>query len=171
METSRNGALFIAQREALVLVAYQDGPHCSIGFGWNSPHLREGDQTTVPEAFRRLKENLAERDKHLNKVLKVPVAQHAWDALASLHYQSGNRYLPRLVDLINKGQPDKAADLLPECDASLSGTRMSGLRKRREMERKLFLTADYGDLRHVKLWYGDPRKTKPELYEVQPGDI
>jgi hypothetical protein len=62
-------------------------------------------------------------------------------------------------------------DLLVTCDASLGGTRMAGLRKRREMERTLYLEGKYGDLSTIPFWRGDPRKTKRQEYEVQDTDL
>jgi hypothetical protein len=58
MKTSRDGILFIAGREALVLVAYEDGenkdgtPRYSIGFGDNS--AKKGDRITTAAAWEKL---------------------------------------------------------------------------------------------------------------------
>jgi GH24 family phage-related lysozyme (muramidase) len=88
---SRNGVLFIANREALVLTAYSDGPHCSVGFGSNSPALRVGDRITVKDAFVLLKRDIAEREKILGRALKVDLSQQQRDALASFYYQNGQK--------------------------------------------------------------------------------
>jgi lysozyme len=171
MQTSRKGALFIAQREALVLEAYQDGRHLSIGFGWNSQHLRPGDKTTVQESFKRLREDIALREPAVNKALKVDVAQHQFDALMSLYYQGGSDGLDAVVAHVNREDWQEAAREFLEWDTNAAGARMEGLLKRRGLEVGMFLAAEYGDLRHVKLWRKDPRKTKPRLYRVKPGDI
>lgn len=172
MDLSTNGLRFIARREALVLVAYQDGPHKSIGFGSNDPSLKEGDRITAAEAFARLKQDVAPRARRVSNLLRKPVEQHQFDALVSLHYQSGNRYLPRIINLINEGNLHDAAMTFPSCDQNMAGERLPGLHKRRLLEQKLFMTGDYGiDLDEIPYWKGDPRKTKPETYHVQPGDF
>jgi hypothetical protein len=56
VKTSREGIQFIAGREALVLVAYEDGenpdgkPRYSIGFGDNS--AKAGDKIAPDEAWK-----------------------------------------------------------------------------------------------------------------------
>jgi GH24 family phage-related lysozyme (muramidase) len=179
---SRNGVLFIANREALVLTAYQDGPHPSIGFGSNSPALRVGDKITVRDAFRLLQKDIAKREPELNRRLTIALPQHGWDALFSLYYQSGTRYLPveprkagddrpDILRLINAGKMDEAAAAWPDCDANLAGEKKAGLRKRRILEQAVFLTGDYGSLDPLPYWPGDPRSTRMQQYHLQPGDL
>ncbi len=115
MEVSRNGILFIARREALVLTAYQDGPHKSIGFGHNDPNLQEGDTITVKDSFVKLKEDVRIRAEKLSLLIKQPVTQSEFDALMSLHYQSGNRYAPAIITLINHKEYVVAANVFPLC--------------------------------------------------------
>lgn len=178
---SRNGVLFIANREALVLSAYQDGPHPSIGFGSNSPALRVGDTITVRDAFRLLRKDIAKREPGLNSRVRVPLSQQQWDALFSLHYQSGNRYMPLdprpkgddrpdILRLINAGQMGDAAAAWPDCDANLAGEQKAGLRKRRVLEQAVFLRGDYGQLDPLPFWPGAP-VGKPQQYFLQPGDV
>jgi lysozyme len=180
--TSRDGILFIANREALVLTAYQDGPHPSIGFGSNSPKLKVGDTITVPAAFRLLKADITAREPGLNRRLTAPLSQQQWDALMSLHYQSGNRYMPveprepgddrpDILRLINAGRFDKAAAAWPDCDQNLAGAPQPGLRRRRLLEQAVFLRGDYGMLDPLPYWPGDPRTTKRQSYHLQPGDL
>jgi lysozyme len=179
---SRNGVLFIANREALVLTSYQDGPHCSIGFGSNSPALRVGDKITAKDAFRLLRKDVAKREPGLNARIRVPLTQQQYDALFSLHYQSGNRYMPvqpretgderpDILRLINSGKMDEAAAAWPDCDANLAGVHIPGLRKRRTLEQAVFVSGDYGQLDVIPYWPGDPRTTKMQQYHLQPGDL
>jgi lysozyme len=171
VQTSRNGKLFIARREGLVLVAYPDGPHHSIGFGHNDPDLKPGDKITVKWAFNILADDLEAREKTLNKILRVPVTQAQFDALMSLMYQSGNRYIHDVVKLINAGDFVAAANLLPECDRNLAGEKLGGLRKRRDLEQKLFQTGDYGELNPIPFWEGNPRTTPRGEYHVTEDDL
>lgn len=179
---SRNGVLFIANREALVLSGYQDGPHPSIGFGSNSAALRVGDTITVRDAFRLLKKDIAARKAGLNRRIRATLEQHRYDALFSLHYQSGNRYMPveerdeddhrpDILRLINTGQLDAAAQAWPDCDANLAVERKEGLRKRRVLEQAVFLRGNYGQLDPLPYWPGDPRTTTRQQYHLQPGDL
>lgn len=178
MQLSRNGYIFLGCREAIVLVAYPDGPHLSIGCGSNDPSLRPGDTITVKEAFERLKRDVAAREAIVNRMLKVAVSQQQFDALFDLYYQNGNkpdgqgrRGFDHMAGLINAGRFDDAAAYFPECCRNSAGESKDGLRKRRMMEQAVFLRGDYGDLSAIPIWRGDPHTTLREIYRLQPGDI
>lgn len=172
MRTSRLGVLFIAQREALVLRAYRDGIHHSIGFGSNDPALKPGDEITVAEAFRRLKTDIATRELVVDRMLKVPVKQHEWDALVSLYYQGGSDGLRAVCKLLNAGKHQEAADEFLKWGTNAKGEPMAGLLRRREREREMFLRASYGDdLMTLPMWRGNPRTTPREEYHVQEEDL
>jgi GH24 family phage-related lysozyme (muramidase) len=95
MRTSREGIQFIAGREALVLVAYEDGEHpdgkprYSIGFGDNS--AKAGDKIAPDEAWKNLVANVRLREKVVNGTLTKPVTQHQFDAIMSAYYQGRNQ--------------------------------------------------------------------------------
>jgi lysozyme len=171
MTTSRNGILFVANREAIVLVAYPDGPNYSIGCGHNSPAIKVGDRITVKDALALLKRDLAERETRLNRELKQPVTQPQFDALMSLHYNTGNRFVWDVVRLINNGTLDEAAAFFATADRNLAGEHLAGLRKRRLLEQAIFVHGEYGPLDPILCWAGDPHATKPDLYRLQDGDI
>jgi lysozyme len=172
MSTSREGKLFLARWEALVLVAYQDGPHPSIGFGHNSKSLRVGDRISVAEAFHLLEQDLRPIEKRLNKELKVPITQAQFDALVDLNYNTGNRYIWDFVRLINAGKIPEAIDLFPACDKNLAGEQKEGLHARRLAEQALFETGYYGPDKPIPYWEGNPHipGTRKE-YHVKPGDL
>lgn len=177
MTASRNGILFVANREAIVLVAYPDGPNYSIGCGHNSPALRAGDRITVKEALSLLKRDLDERDKILARALKVDLTQQQSDALASFYYQNGNkrdgqgrRGFDHMASLINAGKLDEAAAYFPECDRNSAGEQKAGLHKRRLMEQAVFERGDYGSLDPIPYWPGAP-VGPPQQYHLQPGDL
>lgn len=175
MNLDRDGALLIAKREAIVLVAYQDGEHYSIGLGSNDPSLKAGDTITVAEAFARFKRDIAVREQALTDMLRVVVDQDQFNALFSLYYQSGNRNLRWLLPMINANAPKAVvAQCFPirEFSKNKAGEYMAGLEKRRRIEAAVYERGDYGeDPETVSLWRGDPRKTKPETYRVKPGDL
>ena len=178
MQLSRNGAIFLACREAIVTVAYQDGQHCSIGMGSNDPSLKPGDTITVKEAFERLKRDVAAREAIVNRMLKVAVSQQQYDALFDLYYQNGNkpdgagrRGFDHMASLINARKFEDAAAYFPQCDRNSAGEPKDGLRKRRMMEQAVFLRGDYGDLSTIPLYLGDPRIVPRQPYRLQPGDF
>lgn len=171
MQPSRKGLLFIAAREALVLSAYQDGEHMSIGFGSNDPKLKPGDTITVKEAFERLRRDVTPRAEQVNKRLMVRVLQHEFDALFSCYYQSGTDALEEIAAAVNvKDRPSIARAYLNH-DTNAKGIPLDGLLKRRARELCLHLTGEYGDIGRIPFWRGDPKKTPMSTYELQPGDI
>jgi lysozyme len=174
---SRNGVLFIANREALVLTAYSDGPHCSVGFGSNSPALRVGDRISVKDAFVLLKRDIAEREKILGRAIKVNLSQQQRDAICSFYYQNGQkpdgegrRGFDHMASLLNAGKFDEAAAYFPDCDRNSAGEQKTGLRKRRLMEQAVFLRGDYGSLDPIPYWPGAP-VGPPQPYHLQPDDL
>lgn len=175
---SLKGMTFTAIREALVTVAYQDGAHCSDGFGNNDPKLKPGDPITVEAAFAQLKLNVQARADVVNRMLDVDVTQNQFDALVDLYYQNGNKpdKLGRpgfrtMMQLVNAGDFDAAHDYFEELHFNSFGQPSDGLKKRRKLEQAVFKDADYGDLTSVLRWDGDPRKTKPTVYHFQPEDL
>lgn len=171
MRTSRQGLLFIARREGLVLSAYQDGEHMSIGFGSNDPKLREGDQITVKDAFTRLKKDVERREGAVERALKRPVTQEQWDAVFSLYYQGGSDGLMAVANHINNNEMKLAAEEFLSWDTNAAGVHMPGLLKRRRLEQDIFLNGDYGDLNPIPYWVGDPRKTARDEYYVTEDDL
>lgn len=170
------GLRFTARREALVLCAYEDGKHLSIGFGDNDPSLKPGDTITVAEAFKRLKKAVKPRVKDLNRWLKVQLEPHQFSAIFSMYYQSGGNFLRKegLIDLINAGHSWQAIDRFPEFDTKQDGkggiVHDVNLRRRRLLEQKLWRTGDYGSLSPIPIWrHGYPGPF--EWYHVQPGDF
>jgi GH24 family phage-related lysozyme (muramidase) len=170
MKTSRDGILFIAGREALVLVAYEDGenkdgtPRYSIGFGDNS--AKKGDRITTAAAWEKLVKAVREREKIVNRHLTESVTQGQFDAIMSAYYQGGTRNLLPLAAAVNAGQAAQIPDILPSLDTNLKGEHKPGLRKRREAEAKIARDNDYGTLTPIPMWRGDPRKTA--RYEYAP---
>lgn len=173
MEVSRNGILFHGRREGLALGAYQDGKHMSIGFGSNKPGLRQGDTIGVPEAFKDLVQNIRDRERLLNTLLKVDVKQHQYDALSSLLYQAGRDDLEPVVALVNKGEIEEAAKEFIKHDVNAKGEHLPGLLARRFREANLFYTGEYGDINPIPYWQGNPRAAgvKQNWYTVTEKDI
>jgi hypothetical protein len=76
VKTSREGIQFIAGREALVLVAYEDGefedgsPRYSIGFGDNG--AKKGDKIDPKTAWKHLVANVRAREKSSTSTSRSP---------------------------------------------------------------------------------------------------
>lgn len=156
--TSWEGLKFIAQREALVTVAYSDGatkdglPKYSLGFGSQTDKPGAGQTITPIEAFRRLQRDLDIRDGELNKLIAVPLLQHEWDALASLHYQSGFQASRHIAWLFNHHR-----EWAPRAFTAYHFF-TEGLLSRRLKEIAIMETGSYGDLSQYKLFDGNPRE-------------
>jgi GH24 family phage-related lysozyme (muramidase) len=172
VKLSRSGKIVLAQVEACVLVPYQDGKHKSIFFGHNGEDAETIQPRTVKKAFEVLAEDLKPREERVLSLLKGVVPQHQFDALVLLHYQSGNRYMPAVAHLVNYKEWGLLEEMWPLMAYDAQGVFMPGLKKRRTREIAIFCNADYGDITApIKLWTSDPRKTKPQPYVIQPGDL
>lgn len=160
MKTSPKGVRFLAKEEALVLTAYQDGEHMSIGFGRNDPALKPGDTITIEQAMAYLVADLAPREAAVGRMLKVPVTSNENDVLVSCYYNKGNLIVP-VIEHINAGRKDEAMAQLLTINRNKAGVFKSGLAERRIREMRVFLRSDYGDLSKIKFWPGDPSKSAP----------
>src|SRR4051812_23601429 len=89
----RNGKLFIAHREGIALGAYQDGPHMSIGMGYNSPSIQVGDTITIQRAFELFASAIKVREERLSRTFHREPTQEQFNAFISCYYQSGNRFV------------------------------------------------------------------------------
>lgn len=152
----------------------------SIGFGKNDPNLKPGENITVARAFELLKEAIGPRVKDLNRWLKVQLKQHEFDALFSMYYQSGGKFLRKegLIHLINLNRADEALARWPQFDTKtvkqLDGKKIEvhdpNLKRRRLREQHLYRTGDYGTLSPIPIWRnGFPGPW--EWYHVQPEDF
>lgn len=176
-QLDRAGKLLVATWEAISLVAYVDskepGAPLAIGFGENDPTLKPGDTITLAEAFRRFDRACATRVRELNAQIEksgLHFDQHQFNALFDLKYQSGNRYLPKLLKLLAKDY-DAAMLFWLNADANKAGVKLKGLSLRRKHEVAVYERGQYGDQTWLKLWRGNPHATKWERYDVQPGDL
>ena len=176
MTTSRNGRLFIACREAIVEVPYADGPHLSIGCGFNSPDVKPTDRWTPQQALAHLKADVALREKDVNRWLGgTTILQQEFDALVSLHYNRGNRDFLEIMALVVRGvirgETSAVAAMLLTFDTNSAGVHLPGLLTRRIAEQRMFLIGDYGPLGLIPWWRGDPHTTPRFEYVVQDGDL
>ena len=191
MDLSAQGAHFIARREAIVLVPYRDGhmkdpldptktvERWSIGIGCLAERGGDTDPITVRDAFRLFHKAVASRIRQVTWALglrvwnrpPVPVLQQHVDAVCSGYFQSGSDLLRAVSVHVRAGRMREAADEFLHWDQDADGVQRAGLYGRRQTERTLFLTGDYGQLNPVRLYRGDPRQTAFENYNVTPEDL
>lgn len=159
--TSDRGIKFIAKEEAAVLVAYQDGPFNSIGFGHNSQEIKDGQRISLEEAIDLLKQDLGTREATINRLAQGKLEQWEFDALVSCCYNRGNRVL-QVLSKLNVKNKNEALVALVSLSTDANGDFKLGLAGRRLREARMFMLADYGDLSTVKVWEGNPRTTSPK---------
>jgi GH24 family phage-related lysozyme (muramidase) len=167
MNLSRKGELFIACREAIVLVAYQDGKHMSIGLGDNDPKLKAGHEITVEESFVRFRRAIATRVNDVSRRIKTRLLQHEFDAVFSCYYQSGTDALADLAAAIHSGDKKAVGATFLKHDTNAEGDHMEGLLKRRAREFCLFMTGEYGDLTQIPIFRGHPKKVAREWFDAK----
>ena len=146
MQTSDKGIALIKQFEGCKLTAYQDSVGVwTIGYGWTKPvdgkPIRAGMTIKQETAERLLKTGLVSYENDVSRLVKVDLTQGQFDALVSFTYNLGARSLSTstLLRKLNAGDYAGAADEFLRWDKA-GGKVLSGLTRRREAERALFLS-------------------------------
>lgn len=146
MQISNAGISLIKEFEGCRLKAYQDSVGVwTIGYGWTQPvngrKIGPGMVIDQATAERLLKCGLVQYEQGVNQLVKVIVTQGQFDALVSFAYNLGLRSLSTstLLRKLNAGDRQGAADEFGKW-VNAGGVRLNGLVKRREAERKLFLS-------------------------------
>ncbi len=137
----------IKKFEGLELTSYPDtGGIWTIGFGSTinkdtGQAIKQGDKIDVSTAERWLKQDIAEREKKIKGLIKVPVTANMKAALVSLAYNIGTGAFASstLLRLLNSGADKKlVADQFLRWN-KVQGKEVKGLTNRRKLERELFL--------------------------------
>lgn len=146
MQVSNKGISLIKQFEGCKLKAYQDSVGVwTIGYGWTQPvdgrKIGPGMVIDQATAERLLKCGLVQYEQGVNQLVKVIITQGQFNALVSFAYNLGLRSLSTstLLRKLNAGDKQGAADEFGKW-VNAGGVRLNGLVKRREAERKLFLS-------------------------------
>jgi len=146
MQISNAGISLIKEFEGCRLKAYQDSVGVwTIGYGWTQPvdGRKIGPGMVIDQATteRLLKCGLVQYEQGVNQLVKVIITQGQFDALVSFAYNLGLRSLSTstLLRKLNAGDKQGAADEFGKW-VNAGGVRLNGLVKRREAERKLFLS-------------------------------
>jgi lysozyme len=134
------GALsLIKEFEGLSLKAYKcPADVWTIGYG-TTRGVKPGQVISVAEAEAMLRADVDRFAKGVAESVKVPLAQHQFDALVSFAYNVGLGAFrtSTMLRLINKGELASAAKQFARWNRA-GGRVLAGLTRRREAERKLF---------------------------------
>ncbi len=145
MNTSQTGINLIKGFEGKRLSAYDDGVGVwTIGYGTikypNGVRVKKGDTCTDTQAESYLKNDLVKFESAINRLVKVPINQNQFDALSSFTYNLGETNLSKstLLRKLNSKDYKGAADQFLVWNKA-GGRVLTGLVRRREAERNLFL--------------------------------
>lgn len=110
------------------------GDKPTIGFG-TTDGVRMGDTTTPPVALARKLRDVQAFEGALKQCVKVPLAQHEYDALVALSYNIGSRAFcgSTLVRELNAGRYESACEQILRWDR-FKGQSVRGLTLRRQRE-------------------------------------
>ena len=143
MQVSENGYALIRRFEGLRLTAYRDvAGVVTIGYG-TTRGVKMGMTITKAEAERLMQEDVARFDGYLEDLVKVPLNQNQYDALACFVYNLGpaNLESSTLLRVLNEGKYDEAGQQFKRWNKARVGGRMvevKGLTARRAAEAALF---------------------------------
>lgn len=137
----------IKQFEGLELTSYPDtGNVWTIGYGSTinkdtGQAIKQGDKIDIATAERWLKQDIAEREKYIKPLIKVPITENQKAAIISLAYNIGTGAFAKstLLRLLNQGVDKKlVADQFLKWN-KVKGFEVKGLTNRRKLEKDLFL--------------------------------
>lgn len=141
--TGAQGIDLIKHFEGLRLTRYLDAVgKPTIGYGHLIlPHERFAGPITASQAEALLRKDLRSAELALRKLVRVPITQQQFDALMAFVFNLGAGRLrsSTLLRYLNAGATARAADQFLVWNKA-GGQPLAGLTRRRQAERKLFLT-------------------------------
>ena len=147
MKLSKNGLQQIIKREGVFLHAYYDSVGViTIGTGHTSaagpPKVVPGMVITKEQNDQILLKDLTPIEKQVNDTVKVPITQNQYDAIVSIIFNVGPKFLnSTCMKRLNEGDYKGAAD------AIMLWNKPPEIIGRRETEKKQFLTPDSPSIR------------------------
>ncbi|MEO1445446.1 MAG: lysozyme [Cyanobacteria bacterium J06635_11] len=143
--TNANGLLLIKSFEGLRLKAYRDAVGIwTIGYG-TTRGVRPGMQISKEKAEEFLQADLTRFEKAINDAVKVPINDNQFSALVSFTYNVGSGAFrsSTLLRLLNQRHDLRStANQFPRWNRA-GGRVLSGLTRRRNAEKGLFLGEDF----------------------------
>lgn len=140
MRTSREGIKLIQRYEGFSATPYSDvAGYATIGYGHCIKKGECFDRITLAEAEALLISDLAVAENCIRRLVKISLAQHQFDALASFVYNVGASAFQNstLLKMLNAGDTDAAATQF-ERWVYAGGKKQPGLIARRQAETRLF---------------------------------
>lgn len=145
MKISDKGIALIKSFEGCRLTAYPDpgtgNDPWTIGYGHTGPEVIPGLMIDQQEADDYLAQDLAKFEDCVNDACEKEPTQNHFDAIVSLAYNIGCKAMTgsTLIRLLNAGDIDGAASQFGRWTKA-GGKVMSGLTRRRQAERDLFVS-------------------------------
>lgn len=147
MKVSDKGIAELLSHEALVTSPYKDsvgvwtiGVGHTSGAGKPNPQtMDKGVEAPVAELIELFRNDLAKFEAGVNAAVKVPLAQHEFDALVSFHFNTGAIGRATFVKKLNAG------DRLGAAAGMLEWKKPAEIIKRRTAEMKLFRDGKYSN--------------------------
>ena len=146
LTTSEEAVALIKAYEGFSAKAYWDNTQWSIGYGTKST---QGATITIEEAHAAMLLELQEVEKALNEFAAkygLYLSQNQFDALASLSYNCGTKWMTtsgRLRQAVTEGKTGNDFLFAISLWANISSVPNAGLLKRRMSEASLYLTGTY----------------------------
>jgi len=142
---SGNGASFIAAREGWRPKVYADvAGYMTIGYGHKivaGDGISAATVLTPAQGLALLYRDVKPVETIINNIVRVPITQNMFDALASLGFNIGPSALAAstLIKRLNSGDVQGAANAFNDWIYA-GGKLVVGLQNRRDLERHLFLS-------------------------------
>lgn len=138
MKYSKAGQALTQSFESCRLAAYSDnGGIWTIGWG-HTRGVSKGLTCLQLQADAWLYEDIGWAEAAVNDAVSVPLTQGEFDALVDFDFNTGALRGSTMLDYLNKGQPQLAANEFEKWD-HVNGVEVAGLLRRRLEERQEFL--------------------------------
>lgn len=155
---SPQGLAALALHEGIVQYPYLDsvgvwtvGVGHTVSAGAPDPAaLPRGEPLPMERVAAIFARDIAKFERRVNDAVKVPLAQHEFDALVSFDFNTGGIHRAKLTASLNAG--DRAA----AAQGFMGWLRPPEIRSRREAERDLFLTGVYPK-GSIPIWRADDK--------------
>ena len=150
MRTSPEGVAFLVSHEGVVPAPYRDSVGVlTYGIGHTAaagapdpaslPRGMPADlDAALEDVFEVFRRDLARYEDAVRRAIKVPVAQHEFDAAVSFHFNTGAIWRATWVESLNAGQRERAAEQIT------NWRKPAAIIPRREAEQALFRGKGYG---------------------------
>lgn len=146
MKVSTRGLVEIAGHEGIVPMPYLDSVGVwTVGIGHaevsgrapNPRHMARGHAIPMTDVFEIFRDDIAAFARDVDRVVKVPVEQHEFDALVSFHFNTGGIKRASITRRLNRADREGASD------AFMLWRRPPEIIERRLKEQTLFRTGSY----------------------------